>query len=392
MERDFSVFIFQPLKRIILSLMLMIVAVWNAMGTDIYYQLVTSADQLEAGCNYIIGSDCSGNYAKFMSTDKNASNRPQTSGYAITNDYQVKYDPSMLQLTLGGSTGEWTILTRNYKGTNGYLNATSYTDMSRLVVEPELDNYSKFSISFDSERKSTIIKCTGKQSYHIMRYQSTYSYFSCFNPNNQADIFLYKEIVQKESVTLVAQSGTSYYATFSNSDAVEFTDETTKVYTVALDPQDDNKIFLTEVTSKQVPANSGVLIKAAGTSAAFRYIQSAATLENNLLKPGTGAETEGTNCLFYKLAYDDYDAKTGLGFYWGADNGGPFIAKAGGAYLAVPNSAGTARGFSFDDCSEGIDLITDDSAQRSIFTLSGQKVNELQKGLNIVNGKKVLVK
>lgn len=391
MERDFSVFIFQPLKRIILSLMLMIVAVWNAMGTDIYYQLVTSADQLEAGCNYIIGFANAVNSAKFMSTTEKDRYRPQTDGFAITNDYQVKYDPSMLQLTLGGnSTDGWTFLTNNYAGTNGYLNATNST-YENLKEIAELDNYAKFSISFNSD-KSTIIKCTGKQNYHIIRYHSTSNYFSCFNTNQQADIFLYKEIATKGSVTLVAQSGTSYYATFSNADAVEFTDETTKVYTVALDPQDNDKISLSEVTSKQVPANSGVLIKAAGTSATFRYIQSAAALENNLLKPGTGEQTEGTDCLFYKLAYDDYDAKTGLGFYWGADNGGPFIAKTGGAYLAVPNSAGTARGFSFDDCSEGIDLIADDSAQRSIFTLSGQKVNELQKGLNIVNGKKVLVK
>lgn len=389
MERDFSVFIFQPLKRIILSLMLMIVAVWNAMGTDIYYQLVTSADQLEAGCNYIIGTSNTGTNAKFMSTAKNASNRPQTSGFAITNDYQVKYDPSMLQLTLGGnSTDGWTFLTNNYAGTNGYLNATN-NDFDNLKVIAELDNYAKFSISFGSDKTSTI-KCTGKQSFNIIRYNSSNNSFSCWT-SGMSPVFLYKEIIQKESVTLVAQSGASYYATFSNSDAVEFTDETTKVYTVALDPQDGNKISLTEVTSKQVPANNGVLIKAAGTSASFRYIQSATALENNLLKPGTGSETEGTNCLFYKLAYDDYEAKTGLGFYWGAENGGPFTAKAGGAYLAVPNSAGTARGFSFDDCSEGIDLIADDSAQRSIFTLSGQKVNGLQKGLNIVNGKKVLV-
>lgn len=370
--------------------MLMIVAVWNAMGTDIYYQLVTSADQLEAGCNYIIGTSNTGTNAKFMSTAKNASNRPQTSGFAITNDYQVKYDPSMLQLTLGGnSTDGWTFLTNNYAGTNGYLNATN-NDFDNLKVIAELDNYAKFSISFGSDKTSTI-KCTGKQSFNIIRYNSSNNSFSCWT-SGMSPVFLYKEIIQKESVTLVAQSGTSYYATFSNTAAVEFTDETTKVYTVALDPQDNNKISLAEVASKQVPANNGVLIKAAGTSASFRYIQSATALENNLLKPGTGAETEGTNCLFYKLAYDDYDAKTGLGFYWGAENGGPFTAKAGGAYLAVPNSAGTARGFSFDDCSEGIDLIADDSALRSIFSLSGQKVEELQKGLNIVNGKKVLVK
>lgn len=388
MERNYSVFIFQPLKRIILSLMLMIVAVWNAMGTDIYYQLITSAEQLEAGCNYIIGTSYTN--AKFMSTTEKDRNRPQTtSGYAITNDYQVKYDPSMLQLTLGGSTGEWTFLTRNYKGTNGYLNATNST-YDNLKVIAGLDDYAKFSISFDSD-KSSIIKCTKKQSYNIIRYNSANTNFSCWT-NEMSSVFLYKEIVATGAVTLVAQSGTSYYATFSNADAVEFTDETTKVYTVALDPQDNDKISLSEVTSKQVPANSGVLIKAAGTSATFRYIQSAAALENNLLKPGTGEQTEGTDCLFYKLAYDDYEAKTGLGFYWGAEDGGPFIAKAGGAYLAVPNSAGTARGFSFDDCSEGIDLIADDSAKRSIFTLSGQKVNGLQKGLNIVNGKKVLVK
>ena len=32
---------------------------------------------------------------------------------------------------------------------------------------------------------------------------------------------------------------------------------------------------------------------------------------------------------YYKLAYDDYENKTGLGFYYGADGGAAFVVKKG---------------------------------------------------------------
>ena len=75
--------------------------------------------------------------------------------------------------------------------------------------------------------------------------------------------------------------------------------------------------------------------------------------------------------------------------------------KANKAYLAIPQSAGV-RAFSVafeDEEATGIESLTlnqrgvrDSESEGRIYNLAGQRISKLQKGLNIVNGKKVLVK
>ncbi|MDO4196653.1 MAG: hypothetical protein Q4D33_10960, partial [Prevotellaceae bacterium] len=61
------------------------------------------------------------------------------------------------------------------------------------------------------------------------------------------------------------------------------------------------------------------------------------------------------------------------------------------AYLAVPKTPGARTGLWFGDNEEALEAV-EMNAATTIYTLEGVKVNELQKGLNIVNGKKVMVK
>ena len=64
-------------------------------------------------------------------------------------------------------------------------------------------------------------------------------------------------------------------------------------------------------------------------------------------------------------------------------------------YLTVPASAGSARAFYFPgDEPTSIEGIfgADENGTVSIYNLAGQKLNRLQKGVNIVNGRKVVVK
>ena len=146
---------------------------------------------------------------------------------------------------------------------------------------------------------------------------------------------------------------------------------------------------LNEVTSKQVPADTGVLLKSEKETAPYFYIDEAATIENNLLVPAS-LKVSG-DYTFYKLAYDDYDAKTGLGFYWGAENGGEFTVKAGTAYLAVPNAV-SVKGFLLDGTPTAIEGVEAENNTDVIYNLSGQRVQKAQRGLYIVNGKKLMVK
>lgn len=193
------------------------------------------------------------------------------------------------------------------------------------------------------------------------------------------------ETVDHAEIALGAQDGEDYYATFSNKNAVEFVDAT--VYTVNVI---GTALKLNEVTSKQVPANTGVLVKSSTNTVSVKTIETASDITSvNLLKPAS-EEMTGTYT-FYKLAYDDYAAKTGLGFYWGADNGVAFTVKAGTAYLAVPNAA-SVKGFLLDGTPTAIEGVEAENNTDVIYNLSGQRVQKAQRGLYIVNGKKLMVK
>lgn len=64
-------------------------------------------------------------------------------------------------------------------------------------------------------------------------------------------------------------------------------------------------------------------------------------------------------------------------------------------YLTVPASAGSVRAFYFPgDEATSIESLfgADENGTVSIYNLAGQKLNRLQKGVNIVNGRKVVVK
>lgn len=190
-----------------------------------------------------------------------------------------------------------------------------------------------------------------------------------------------------ERASLPATDGTANYATFSSDKAVEFVDAT--VYAVNVE---DGVLQLNEVTSKQVPADTGVLLKSEKGTAPYFYIDEAAAIENNLLMPAS--EDMSGSYKFYKLAYDNYEAKTGLGFYWGAENGGVFTVKAGTAYLAVPAVPNTAsvKGFLLDGTPTAIEGVEAENNTDVIYNLSGQRVQKAQRGLYIVNGKKLMVK
>lgn len=197
----------------------------------------------------------------------------------------------------------------------------------------------------------------------------------------------YTTTVETNSLTLRAFDGKNYFATFSSDKAVKFVDAT--VFTVDVE---NGTISLNEIASKQVPANTGVLLRSAKESDVFTYIESAPAIEGtNLLKPASEKMTEGFK--YYKLAYDNYTEKTGLGFYWGAENGGAYTVKPGLAYLAVPEAqAANVKGFSFDGTQTGINGVEATTAKGAIYNLNGQRVEKAQRGIYIQNGKKFIVK
>lgn len=149
-----------------------------------------------------------------------------------------------------------------------------------------------------------------------------------------------------------------------------------------------------------VPENTPVLVKAgqAGSydlTLGFAEADDAPT--SNYLQAGNDeAIAADADHYYYKLAYDDYDNKTDLGFYWGAADGGAFIVPVGKAYLALPKTGSQVMGYSFKNGEmTGIhNAAAVEGAAKKVYTLDGRKADaeSLGKGIYVVNGKKVIVK
>lgn len=217
------------------------------------------------------------------------------------------------------------------------------------------------------------------------------------------------ETYTASTLNLEAKSGEAYYATFSSDEVTFFTNDV-DVNTVVAENGSltmltgKNGVFTEgtatiegkKVTGYYVPANTGVLIYALENTASYYTVsgKTVAAVEDgfNMLRPASTTMTG--DYYFYKLAYNDYSAKTGLGFYWGAANGAAFTAKTGGAYLAVPKSTAAKGFYLFNNETTGINTINSNAKvnNNAVYNLRGQRVNANYKGIVIVNGKKFINK
>lgn len=216
-----------------------------------------------------------------------------------------------------------------------------------------------------------------------------------------------------QTLKFIAKTSEGYYATFS-SDKVTFVTSNhviPNVVTVTNGKIDMNsKMFKPEKTTIEsaevdgyyIPANTGILLYSDAVNVDYYTVENktvdALAEGTNMLMPAPangGAFTADDGYKYYKLAYDDYDKQEGLGFYWGAPEGGAFYVKAGTAYLAVPkvNAAG-AKGFTLSGEATGIEGVNANLENaKAIYNLNGQRVASMAKpGLYIVNGKKMVVR
>ena len=219
------------------------------------------------------------------------------------------------------------------------------------------------------------------------------------------------------TVNFVAYAGADYYATFSNANVVFMP----KDVTISAVTVDNNNVVMwkstegvlgteetvniegTDVAGYYIPANTGVLLNSKkGGVVTYYTVENKevaaynADLDNMLMPSVAGGEfTAEAAKVYYKLAYNNYEASTGLGFYWGAIDGGAFYVKGGTAYLAVPKAkAAGAKGFTLNGEATGIDGVNANVENaKAIYNLNGQRVASMAKpGLYIVNGKKVVRK
>ena len=172
------------------------------------------------------------------------------------------------------------------------------------------------------------------------------------------------------------------YATFFAPVAVTVPAGVT-AYTVTI----DGDIAVLNEIGAVIPANTGVVLAGAENAYDFAITGVPAFDGENALR-GTVAATNVTAHAYVLGAVD------GVGFYTAAMTEGAWLNNSHKAYL--PKIEGmNAASYSFrfgEGATEIEELKTENGEAKVIFDLTGRKVNAVERGIYIVNGKKVLVK
>lgn len=187
-----------------------------------------------------------------------------------------------------------------------------------------------------------------------------------------------------ESVTVTDAD----YATYVSDVDLDFTSAAIKAY-IATTKGDGTGVTFTPIN--KVPAGTGVLLyKDGGATEVIPFFTGAAdaTTGNKFVR-GTGAAVatdDGTN---YNYILNNVGGN--IGFYKANDN---TVAK-NRAYISILKSESAAIkefiSLDLEDAPDGISLTPALSeGEEAIYNVAGQRLNKMQKGINIVNGKKVL--
>ena len=164
--------------------------------------------------------------------------------------------------------------------------------------------------------------------------------------------------------------------------------EGVEAYIVKQSGINNGYITLTQVTGV-LPANTGIIVKAAEGNYTFSYAAEAtANVEGNLLE-GTATATE-INVEAYVLGI--VDDKVGL--YKAEMAGGVWLNNANKAYLPASVANGAASySFRFGEGTTGVEKVEIRNEKSEIYDLTGRRVETItEPGIYIVNGVKTLVK
>ena len=305
-----------------------------------------------------------------------------------------------------------------YNAKYGYLYATAKSSGKLAWHDTETSYWSYTNSNWVYNNCGAYLRC----------YTNTATgYFYTYGRNTGIDLYFAQKISSAsytttlgatptytaKAISLKAETADAHWATFSYSEPTFFPEAVAvNAITVAKGTiTTNNDVFehssavtIGEATLSgvYVPANTGVLIKSADADATCYVVanKTVAALQEsqNMLKPalvGGGVFIPAADYTYYKLAYNDFSSRTGLGFYYGADAGGAFYVKAETAYLAVPTAITEgAKAFVLDGETTAINGIsTRNDHAEAVYNLNGQRVASMAKpGLYIVNGKKVVRK
>ena len=211
--------------------------------------------------------------------------------------------------------------------------------------------------------------------------------FACYT-NTQQNVTLYKElstdVLEYESVSV----GDLKYSTYASDNALDFTGSSIKAFYPTVD---GTTLIFHEIT--KVPAGTGVLLYSANGAVTEDILVCTGetdAVEDNVFVRGNDASVtynDATQEYIYVLSKPKGD---NLGFYKAKNN----MVARNRAYIQASAELSGAKSFTInlEDDPTGIVNLNDNvnANEGAIYNLAGQRLSKMQKGINIINGKKVL--
>ena len=189
-----------------------------------------------------------------------------------------------------------------------------------------------------------------------------------------------------EAVTVTSAG----YATYASTSPLDFTGKDIKAYIA----EQNGTTGVTFTQVYKVPANTGVLLYyAGGTTENIPVFNGtgADAVTGNVFVKGTGVGVASVDGNYHNYILNNKGGV--IGFYRAAGQ----IVGTNRAYIQIDESAAIKEFIALPDFEDDATSIQNSkfkiqNEEAPIYNLAGQRLNKMQKGINIVNGKKIMVK
>ena len=349
----------------------------NATAVE-HVEVVTSdyvlATSITSGKSYVIASGVEGT-VQVMAEQKN-NNRGAVEATISNGVLKVseEYEFVIETANIGEASG-YSIFDPDAKG---YLYAAA-SGSNHLKTQTDNDVNGVWTITIDATTGEASVVAASSSNRNVMQYNSGNTLFSCYATASQSPVYLFEKVesfVPTVQTVTVTDAG---YATFVAEKNLEIpTDVQVEVFAVTV----EGSYASLQPIVGNIPAGEAVLVKASAGDYNFLSAQTADPIRvNKLVAATTDVVADGTQ---YVLA----NGASGIGFYQATPGS---TIPAGKAYLVV-TAAGVKPFYGFEDDATGIEMVNGQSSMVNdpIFNLAGQRLQKMQRGINIIGGKKVL--
>lgn len=322
---------------------------------------------------------------------------------AVGNTIDVTIANNEIAATNATAAAEFTIdvTAGTLKSASGkYIGATSYANSLATSDDPIVN-----SITITEGDANIVVSTSGGDvtlRYNNASNQNRFRYYK----SGQQAIQFYKKVEdtpQPETIDVnIGESATGADGAYYSS--VYYSDKALKVpadvecltYKVV-----DGALTVSKTYSvgDVIPADEAVVIKASASGTVTFPVTLATAdkdTESMLLGVDEAETIDEAGYKYYKLTLNAAKEAGTAGFYFDKNviDGSTINAAAHKCYLRVPvDQTNGAKGFVFGEETDGIGHIEmGQTSNAAIYNLNGQKVNKAQKGIYIVNGKKIVIR